>query len=146
MIRLDRTVLRPESIDDVFAYVAEFANVETWDPGVATCAKTTPGATGVGAEYHVVAKFMGTDAPMEYRVSRWEPPHVVELHGTALAVDAVDRISFRATESGGTEIRYEAEFTFKAASRLADRLLRRVFESVGDKAMAGLRAASVPTA
>ncbi len=144
MIRLDRTVARQEPIEAVFAYVAEFANVAIWDPGVTSCTKTTDGETGVGTEYDVVAKFMGTDAPMGYRVTTWDPPNVVELEGTALAVNALDRISFSANEAGGTDIRYEAEFTFKAASRIADRLLRRVFESVGDKAMGGLRAAKIP--
>ncbi|MFT6396960.1 MAG: hypothetical protein ACJAYU_001704 [Bradymonadia bacterium] len=144
MIRLDRIVTRPEPLEDVFAYVAEFANVAVWDPGVVSCRKTTAGATGVGTEYHVVAKFMGADAPMGYRVTQWDPPNVVELEGIALVVRATDRISFRANESGGTEIRYEAEFTFKAASRIADRLLRRVFETVGDKAMTGLEAAQIP--
>lgn len=144
MIRLDRTVTVSAPPADAFAFVADFANIEHWDPGVSESRQTSEGPVAVGTEYHVVASFMGVPAPMTYRVTRWEPGELVELHGEASTVDAVDRISFKPAPEGGTEIRYEAEFTFRFGLGFAEPVMRRVFERIGDKAMGGLVAATIP--
>ena len=144
MIRLDRAVSVSSSPDDTFAYIADFANVESWDPGVIESRQISPGPVGVGTEYDVVARFMGARAPMRYRVVRWDAPTQVELHGRASTLAAVDRISFEPDGDGGTRVRYEAEFTFRRGLGVADKLLRRVFERVGDNAMRGLTAAPIP--
>lgn len=146
MIRLDRTATIAARPEDAFAYVANFANVAQWDPGVVSSEKTTEGVIGVGTAFHVVARFLGAAVPMDYRITEWDPPNRVELYGRAATVDAIDRITFESDGDGGTHIRYEAEFTFRVGRRLADRVMRRVFEHVGDKAMAGLEAATIPRA
>lgn len=145
MIRLDRTVVLDAAPDAAFSYVAEFANVGDWDPGVESSEKLDDGPPGVGTRYKVVARFMGVPTPMTYRVVRWEPGVCVELAGETPTVDALDRISF-APEGDGTRVRYEAEFTFRKPLGLAEPLLRRVFERIGDKAMGGLVQAQIPAA
>lgn len=146
MIRLDRTVDLEAPLEDVFAFVGEFANVSRWDPGVESSHKTSAGPTGVGTAYRVVARFLGVSTPMVYRVVAWSPPAMVELHGETSTVRAVDRISVSAAGAGRTRVRYEAEFGFRGPLRLLEPLLRPVFERIGDVAMGGLARARIPSA
>jgi len=148
MIRLDRQELLHAPIDDVFAFVGEFANVERWDPGVVRSVKVSDGPTGVGTRYVVTVRFMGQTSDMTYEVVGWSPPYTVELRGETPTLSALDRITFLPDPAHPrrTVVRYEAEFTFKGPLRLAEGPMRRVFERVGDVAMAGLRSATIPHA
>jgi len=51
---------------DTFAYIAEFANAEIWDPGTLESRRIDAGPLGVGARYAVTVKVGGSSAPMTY--------------------------------------------------------------------------------
>ena len=89
--RADRDSL---PIDEAFAYVADFANSQEWDPGVATAERLDPGPVGVGSRYRLGVRMGGRVAPMEYRISVFEPPTRVVLTGSGSGVTAVDDIRF----------------------------------------------------
>jgi len=67
MTRLHETIETQLPIDEAFAFVADFANAQHWDPGVATSVRVGQGAVGVGARYALGVRMRGTVAPMEYR-------------------------------------------------------------------------------
>lgn len=50
-----RTIARP--LNEVFAYAADFANGEEWDPGVKSAQKTSDGPVGVGTTYDLQGHF-----------------------------------------------------------------------------------------
>lgn len=144
MIRLDRTLEIDAPQSDVFAYIAEFENLPEWDPGTASVTKLSPGPTKVGTRYAVVVNVATGTSDMTYEVTEWEPSLRVALRGESRAMVAIDRISFASTADGATRVRYEAEFTMRRALRWSEGLLRRTFAAVGDKAMAGMAAATIP--
>ena len=53
MTRLTERIETTLPIDDVFAYVADFANSMHWDPGTATSERIDAGPVGLGARYRL---------------------------------------------------------------------------------------------
>lgn len=131
-------VARP--LDEVFAFVGDFANTREWDPGVADARKVTEGPIGVGTRYAVDVVFNGRQLPMTYEVTGWDPPNRVVLKGEGSTVTAVDDIRFEAVPSG-TRIRYSADLRLKGLLKLAEPLLGKRFDKTGKAAMAGMRRA-----
>jgi carbon monoxide dehydrogenase subunit G len=127
-------------LEEVFAFVGDFANAERWDPGVASSRALTDAPVRVGSRYELLVVFNGRRLPMTYEVTAYDPPHRVELRGTGSTVNALDDIRFEQTERG-TRIRYTADLRLRGPLRLGEPLLRSKFEEVGRRAMEGMRAA-----
>ena len=125
-------------IDDAFAYVADFANAQEWDPGVATAERIDPGPVGVGTRYRLGVRMGRRVAPMEYRISVFEPPVRVLLTGAGSGVAAVDDIRFERTEHG-TVVDYTADIDLGGALGLIQPLLGRAFASLGRNAVDGMQ-------
>lgn len=125
-------------VEEVFNYVADFANTEQWDPGVKSARQIGEGPVGVGTEYDVVSEFGSNEIPMVYETVEYEPHHRVVLTGEGETVGAVDTIVFAATD-GGTRVDYTAELTFKNWMKYLDPVLAPVMKRmVGKKALDGL--------
>jgi dehydrogenase/reductase SDR family member 12 len=129
------TQLAPEA---AFAYVADFANAMQWDPGVATSHRIDDGPLGVGARFLLGVRLGGRVAPMEYRISAFEPPHRVVLSGEGSGVSAVDEIRF-APGGTGTTIDYVADIHLGGILRLLQPFLGRAFARLGRVAVAGMQ-------
>lgn len=124
--------------ESAFAFVADFANAMRWDPGVATSERIDAGPVGVGARYRLGVRLGGRVAPMEYRITVFEPSRRVVLVGQGSGVSAVDEISF-APAGTGTRIDYTADIRLGGLLRLAQPLLRGQLERIGREALAGMR-------
>ena len=62
-------------LDDAFAFVADFANAERWDPGVATLRAHRRRARSASARAIAWASACaGGSSPMDYEVTAFEPP------------------------------------------------------------------------
>ena len=122
-------------VDAAFDFVADFANAERWDPGVATSVRIDDGPVGVGARYRLGVRMGGRVAPMDYEVTAFEPGRRVVLAGSGTGVRAVDDIRFTATETGA-RIDYTADIRlvglFRAASPFADGALARIGRAARD--------------
>jgi carbon monoxide dehydrogenase subunit G len=105
-------------VDEVFAFVADFANAQRWDPGVATSVRTSDGPVGQGSRFRLGVRMRGRVVPMDYRITAFEPPRRVVLTGTGSGVHAVDDIRFEATHAG-TRIDYVADIRLRGLMRLA---------------------------
>lgn len=138
LLRETLEVARP--LDDVFAFVGDFANTKDWDPGVEDARKVTDGPIRVGTRYEVDVVFNGRKLPMTYDVEVWEPPHRVVLRGDGKTIRAVDDIRFEAT-AGGTLIRYSADLRLKGLLSLLEPLMKKRFAHTGEAAMDGMRQA-----
>jgi carbon monoxide dehydrogenase subunit G len=136
----DMTVLR-ETIetslppDEVFAFVADFANAERWDPGVASSVRADAGPVRVGARYRLGVRMGGRVAPMEYEVVAWQPGRLVVLEGTGRGVRATDEIRFTPTATG-TRIDYTADIRlvglFRVIAPFAGGALARIGRDARD--------------
>ena len=124
--------------DKAFAYLSDFSTSAEWDPGVVAAERVGDGAAGEGAEFRLVAEFLGRRTALTYRVVESQPPRAVTCVGENATVASRDRITVE-TIAGGARVSYDADLRLKGLRRLADPLLAVAFNRVGDRALAGLR-------
>jgi carbon monoxide dehydrogenase subunit G len=125
-------------IHEAFAFVADFANAERWDPGVAESVRLDDAPLGVGARYRLGVRMAGRVAPMEYEITRFEAPHRVVLAGHGSGVRAVDDISFTSTPDG-TRVDYVADIRLQGLLRLLAPLAGGAFRRIAENARHGMQ-------
>jgi carbon monoxide dehydrogenase subunit G len=135
-IREVRETDRP--IDEVFAYVADFASTAEYDPGVASALQLDHGPVGRGTRYTVNAVFLGRTLPMEYRIVDFDPPHRVVLEGVGSTSTARDDIRFE-TVGGRTRVTWTLDLKLRGVNRLATPLLGPFLRRLGRAALDGLQ-------
>jgi carbon monoxide dehydrogenase subunit G len=140
MTRLHETIETSLPIDETFAFIADFANSQHWDPGVATSERIDTGPVGPGARYRLGVRMRGNVAPMEYRITTYEPPRRVVLTGEGSNVSAVDDIRFEPAGTG-TRIDYTADIRLTGWMRLAAPFAGGAFEKIAKDALGGMQRA-----
>lgn len=138
-MRLQKTVVVDKPLDEVFSYLADFTTTTEWDPGTVTTVLQR-GDGSVGTTYLNTSSFLGRQTQLTYVVRELVPDERIRLRGENQTVVAVDTMSFRTVETG-TEVTYEAEFTFKGPARFLAPLLRPALERLGHQAQTGMREA-----
>jgi len=131
------TALPPE---DAFAFVADFANAQHWDPGVATSERVGSGPVAVGATYRLGIRMRGKVSPMAYRVTAYEAPRRVVLAGDGSGVRAIDEIRFEPAGTG-TRIDDTADIHLTGLMRLAEPFAGATFEKIATDALGGMKRA-----
>ena len=131
-----RTINRP--LPEVFAYTADFANSEEWDPGVKAAERVDEGPVGVGATYQLEVEFAGKSLPMTYRITEYEPNRRVVLIGEGDTVRAEDVIEFDGS-GDQTVVSYTADIELLNMLRFLGPLLRPIMNPIGEKALNGLK-------
>jgi len=134
--RIDTTL----PVHDAFAFVADFANSAQWDPGVAFAERIDAGPLGVGARYRLGIRMGGRVAPMDYRVTVFEPLRRVVLAGSGSGVEAEDEILFEATPTG-TRIDYTADIRLRGLLRLANPFVGGALARIARDARDGMQRA-----
>ncbi|TFG68223.1 MAG: hypothetical protein E4H24_04190 [Thermomicrobiales bacterium] len=138
MTRLHERIQTPLTLEETFAYVADFANSQEWDPGVASAERLDDGPVGVGARYRLGVRLGRRVAPMEYRITAYEPPHRVVLKGEGSGVTAIDDIRFEG-DGTGTRIEYIADIQLGGLLRLIQPFLGRSFRKLAENAVGGMQ-------
>jgi len=138
MTTLHETLETTLPIDDAFAYVADFSNSAEWDPGVATARRLDTAPLQIGARFALDVRIGGRVAPMEYRISVFEPSTRVVLLGSGSGVTAVDDIRFESIETG-TRVDYTADIRLGGVLRFIQPFLGRAFANLGRKAVDGMQ-------
>jgi carbon monoxide dehydrogenase subunit G len=126
--------------DEAFAFVADFANAERWDPGVASSVRSDAGPIGVGAQYRLSVRIGGRLAPMAYRITVFEPDRRVVLEGTGSGVEATDDIRFEPSGTG-TRIDYTADIRLRGTKRLLAPFAAGAFARIARDARQGMQRA-----
>jgi len=124
--------------DQAFEFVADFANAARWDPGVAHSERTDIGPVDVGARYRLGIRMGGRVAPMEYRITAFEPGRRVVLAGSGSGVEAVDDIRFERLATG-TRIDYVADIRLVGWRRILEPFAGRAFARIGADARDGMQ-------
>lgn len=149
MTRLHERIETTLPIEAAFDYVADFANAQEWDPGVASARRVDDGPVAVGARYDLSVRMGGRVAPMEYRITNLDRPRRVVLVGAGSNVEAVDDIRFERSGDGAV-IDYTADIRLGGLLRLAQPFLGRSFARIARDAAGGMertlaaRAADAP--
>lgn len=145
MARYRTTVKSPAPAEEVFAYLADFATVADWDPGIRSAALLS-GQTGTtGARYRVMASFLMLDVPLEYEIlEAVEPtgryPGRVVLEAVTPDFRSYDTITV-APQAQGCSVTYDADLALSGLRRPFDPLLRVTFRIIGERARRGLATA-----
>jgi hypothetical protein len=140
MTTLHRQIDTHLGVDDAFAFIADFGNSMHWDPGTVTSEAIDAGPAGLGSRYRLGVRLGSRVAPMEYRITAFEPSSRVQLTGSGSNVEAVDDIRFSPSATG-THIDYTADIRLGGAMRLVQPFLGRAFAKLADDAVAGMRRA-----
>jgi len=138
MARYRASLVAPGPVDEVFDYLADFANAAKWDPGIVRARKTTRGPVRVGTAFEIVSAFFGREVPLRYEVTALEPGRLVVFEGEGASVRSVDTLTFAAAPGGGTKLTYDAVLTGKGVLRVFDPALQLAFWWLGRQALAGL--------
>lgn len=138
-MRIDRTVETSAPTAEVFDFLADFTNTEEWDPGTVRTDRIS-GNGGVGTAYANTSRFLGRNTDLTYVVEIYEPGKRVRLRGENKTVVAHDTMTFVPTATGGTSVRYVAEFELKGMARMVAPLLTPAFTRLGDSASEQMRA------
>lgn len=92
----------------LLAYVADFRNLTDWEPSVTAVEQVSGSHFAVGAQYHVVMRFLGQSLSMDYRLSEFEPGRFALLEGYSDGAQATDRITVSA-KGDRVEVCYAVE-------------------------------------
>lgn len=137
-MKIDRTVETSAPTAEVFDFLADFTTTEQWDPGTVSTERVS-GDGGVGTTYANTSRFLGRTTDLTYVVKAYEPGTRIVLRGENKTVVAHDTMTFAPTATGGTSVRYVAEFEMKGIARIVAPLLKPAFARLGDTASAQLR-------
>jgi carbon monoxide dehydrogenase subunit G len=126
------------SPEQAFNYLSDFSTTAEWDPGVVEAERLGEGPVGEGTEFRLLARFLGRENTLVYRVVEYDSPRAVTFRGENASVVSLDRITFEPLGEGA-RISYDAKLTLKGPMKLFDPLLALAFNRVGDRALEGLR-------
>lgn len=135
--RVVRTTAAPP--ERVLAYMLAFENAVEWDAGTISVDRIS-GDGGVGTRYLNVSEFNGRKMELVYTVESVGDDRFV-IVGRTKAVESYDTVSVRPWGDGGTELEYDAVFTFAGALKLAAPFLRGTFARLGDATAAEIQKA-----
>ncbi len=141
MARYITTVPTSLSPAEAFAKVGDLSNFEEWDPGVRSSVQVKGDGPAVGSAYDVSVKtFTGGSMTLTYEVTEFVPDHRLVAVAETSALRSFDIITVAQAEDGSTTLTYDAELSLKGLFRPGNTFLGLVFDQIGDKADAGLRA------
>ena len=126
-------------IEDVFDYVADFANSQEWDPGVATAERLDDGPVGLGSRFRLGVRLGGRASP------RWSTGSPSSNRRPGSCWSARARASPPSTRSGcerlatGTRLDYTADIRLGGILRLVEPFLGATFAAIGRNAADGMQ-------
>jgi hypothetical protein len=139
MARYVASVETPWPRERAFDYLAAFANVAEWDPGVARAKALTADQLAPGARFEVVSSFLGREVPLTYETIEIDRPRRVLLRAARRSAVSLDEMTFAVRPGGGTIVTYDATLTLAGALRALNPLMAIAFRRHGDAARDGLR-------
>ncbi len=138
MIRIEETLTTDQPLEAVYNYVAEFAHIAQWDPGVVSSIKRQPGPLRQGDLYDITVRFGLRRIPMVYEALTVEPNKRVILRGESSTSVATDDILFETTPTGQTRLRWRADLSLLGVGAAAEPLFKPLFVRLGKKTIKAL--------
>ena len=129
MAHADHTVTIARPIDEVFAYLADGANNPYWRTGVVQIHRTSA-ADGAGATYRQVLQGPGgRRIDGDYRVTGYQPPHLLEFAVTAGPARPTGRFELHQAGPAGTRVTLSLDLVPKGLLRLMDPMVARTMRA-----------------
>ncbi|HEY8921716.1 MAG TPA: SRPBCC family protein [Candidatus Limnocylindria bacterium] len=108
MRRVQRTAQMAATPAEVYAFLAEPANLPRWQAGIVAAERTSPPPTAVGSTARVVLELMGQQVTAEITVREAEPERRLALASSVSGMGIVATLDLVAHD-GGTEITLASE-------------------------------------
>lgn len=140
MARYRGTVHSSRPAAEALGFVADFSNLERWDPSVVRARRLDTGDLAVGSRFAVTTRFIGREIELEYELVELDGARFARLRAETPTAISIDTIEARGT-FGACEITYEADLQLKGVFRLAELPTRLAFRRLGEAARAGLQRA-----
>jgi carbon monoxide dehydrogenase subunit G len=131
MVNVSRTFSAAVPRDVAVAYLADFGNAEEWDPGTVSCTRIGDGPVERGARWRNVSRILGRETELDYELVEKRQDGVT-FQGRNNTATSTDRIDVHSAAEG-SQIVYRATIRFHGVARLADPLMRLVFERLAGK-------------
>lgn len=123
--------------DELFDYMADFANAEHWDPGTKSAMRLDDGELGVGSRFELVVEFAGRETPFSYEITEYEPPDRVVVEADSAATHLTDTMTASRAEEGSV-LTYDARLELKGWRKLTTPVVALLFRRLCEKGRAGL--------
>jgi len=122
------TVTPPPSV--VIDYLKDFSHAEEWDPGTEKCTRLDSGPVQVGSRWHNESKIAGVSTELTYELTELTSDRLVLVgkNETATSTDTITVVPHGA----GSEVTYEAVIEMSGAAKLAEPMVKVVFEKIGN--------------
>ncbi|NYE36744.1 carbon monoxide dehydrogenase subunit G [Nocardioides cavernae] len=116
----------------VVDYLKDFSHAEEWDPGTESCTRNDSGPVQVGSTWHNVSKIAGVSTELTYTLEQLTDDTIV-LVGRNESATSTDTMTVVPSpdQPGGSRITYEAVIELKGAKKIADPVMKIVFEKIG---------------
>lgn len=108
MRRVQRTATIAATPAEVYAFLAEPANLPRWQAGIVAAERTSPPPTAVGSTAKIVLELMGQQVTAEIVVREAEPERRLALASSVSGMGIVASLEL-APHEGGTEITLASE-------------------------------------
>ena len=128
---MSRTFTVKPTPEVVVDYLADFTHAEEWDPGTESCTRLDSGPIRVGSRFHNESEIAGVSTELVYELVTLDADKVV-LRGENDSATSTDTITVT-PKDGGSEITYEAVIEAKGIGKLAEPLMKLVFERIGSE-------------
>jgi carbon monoxide dehydrogenase subunit G len=138
MPSVSRTFTTTASPEATYAYLSDFRNAESWDPGTRSCERTG-GDGGVATTYRNVSSFLGREVELTYTTAELAPPTRVHLRGTNEQFEGHDIFEIRAA-GRGSEVRYRADMSFSGVAKVASPVVAAYLPLLARRTVGQLRA------
>lgn len=128
--------LSPEA---AFAYMCDLRNFAEWDRGIKKVEQVKGDGPGLGAVCDITVRGAGgRDDVLRYETLEFEAPRTILVKGRNNKFTSIDRVTVTPTATG-CDVTYDAILTANGIYFFMNFALGRVFQKVGDAAVAGLR-------
>jgi carbon monoxide dehydrogenase subunit G len=131
------TLVTSASVDQAFAYLAQFDNTVRWDPGVVSARALGDGPPARGSRFSLTLRLGGGNEDLAYEITEYDPPRRVVLIADGSRFVSHDEISVAAS-GAGSEVTYRAELALKGLMKIGAPFAGRALRKAGDAAVAGL--------
>ncbi|WP_374454508.1 SRPBCC family protein [Nocardioides sp.] len=131
MTTVSRTFDVRPAPDLVIDYLKDFSNAEDWDPGTESCTRIDSGPVQVGSRWHNTSKIAGVSTELDYTLEQLTDDTIVLVgrNDTATSTDTITVVPN--PDGAGSRITYEAVIELSGAAKIADPIMKIVFEKIG---------------
>lgn len=105
MRRVETSAQVPAPPDEVFAFLADPANLPSWQTGIVSAERTSPDPIGVGSTARVVRELAGQRLAVDLAVTAYEPGRRLVLESAVSGIGVEAELDL-APRDGATELRF----------------------------------------